>query len=114
MTKKKSVIYCYRCDKIDCDEEYIGESSRIFGERYREHMKALSPIYDHQNNSGHLTTVDNFKIISREGNNMARAFKEAIYIRVNNPIPNRNIGKYNVPHIWHRVLYSIPELKISK
>ena len=34
MTKKNSVIYWYRYDKIDCDKEYIEESSRTLGERY--------------------------------------------------------------------------------
>ena len=42
---------------------------------------------------------------------MARAVKEAIYIRVNNPTLNRNIGKYNLPHLWDGLLQSIPELK---
>ena len=42
---------------------------------------------------------------------MARAIKEAIYIRVNNPTFNRNIVKYNLPHIWNKVLFAIPELK---
>ena len=96
---KNSIIYCYNCDKIDCDEEYIGESSRTFGERFREHLNAPSPIYDHQSNNGHITSIENFKIIGREGNNMARAIKEAVYIRMNNPILNRKIGKYNLPHI---------------
>ena len=32
LTKKNGVKYRYRCDKIDCEEEYIGESSRTFGE----------------------------------------------------------------------------------
>ena len=100
MTKTNSVIYWYRCDKIDCDEEYIGESSRTFGERYREHLKAPSAIFDHQNNSGHITTVENFRIIGREGNNMARTIKEAIYIRLNNTTLNRNVGKYKLSHIW--------------
>ena len=44
---------------------------------------------------------------------MARAIKEAMYIRVNNPILNRNIGKYNLPHLWNRVLHSIPNFKIK-
>ena len=35
ITKKSSVIYWFKCDKIDCKEEYIGEASRTFGERYR-------------------------------------------------------------------------------
>ena len=114
ITKKSSVIYWFRCDRIDCEDEYIGESSRTFGERYKEHLKALSPIFEHQSKAGHTTSVENFKIIGREGHNMARAIKEAVYIRVNNPTLNRNIGKYNLPHLWDRVLHSIPELKINK
>ena len=41
------------------------------------------------------------------------AIKEAIYIRVNNPSLNRNIGKYHLPHIWDEVLINIPELKLK-
>ena len=37
--------------------EYIGESSRMFGERFKEHLKTPSPIYDHQSNSGHITAI---------------------------------------------------------
>ena len=91
ITKKSSVIYWFKCDRIDCEDEYIGESSRTFGEKYKEHLKAPSPIFEHQNNTVHITSVENFKIIGREGHNMARAIKEAIYIRVNNPTLNRNI-----------------------
>ena len=49
--------------------------------------------------------------VGKEGHNMARARKEAKYIRVNNPILIRNIGKCDVPHIWDKVLFSISELK---
>ena len=66
MAKKNSVIYSYSCGRIDCDEESIGESGRTFGERFREHLKAPSPIFGHQNNSGHEISMENFKIISRE------------------------------------------------
>ena len=114
ITKKSSVIYQFKCDKTNCEEEYIGESSRTFGERYKEHLKAPSPTYEHQNNAGHTTSVENFKIIGREGHKMARAVKEAMYIRVNNPTLNRNIGKYNLQHLWDGIVHSIPELKISK
>ena len=114
ITKKSSVIYWFKCEKIVCEEEYIGESSRTFGERYKEHLKAPSPIYEHQNNTDHITSVENFKIIGRKGHNMARAVKGAMYIRENNPTLKRNIGKYNLPHFWDGILHSIPELKISK
>ena len=97
---KNSVIYLFKCDKIECEDEYIGGQSRTFGEGYKEHLKTPSPIFEHQNNTGHTTSVENFKIIGREGQNMARAIKEVIYIRVTNPALNRNIGKYNLPHFW--------------
>ena len=61
--KKSGVIYRYKCDRVDCDEEYIGESARIFEERFKEHLKAPSPIHDHFNISGHAVTIDNFSIL---------------------------------------------------
>ena len=67
MTKKNSVIYWYRYDKIDHDEEYIGDSSRMLGDRYRQHLNTPSSILDHQIKSGHTTTVEDFKITGREG-----------------------------------------------
>ena len=114
MVNKNSVIYSYSCGRIDCDEEYIGESARTFGERFKELLRAPSPIFGHQNSSGHKTSMENFQIIGREENSMAWTIKEAMYIRMNNPTLNRNIGKYNLPHIWDRVLLTIPELKINK
>ena len=113
MTNKNSVIYSYTWGMIDSDEEYIGESGTTFGERYKEHLKAPSPIFLHQSNSGHETNLDNFKILGREYNSLARTINVSMYIRVNNPTLNRNIGKYNLPHIWDKILFNIPELKMK-
>ena len=33
--KKSGVIYRYKCDRVDCDDEYIGESARNFEERLK-------------------------------------------------------------------------------
>ena len=33
-----------------------------------------------------------------------RNIKESIFIRVNDPTLNKNIDKFNLPHIWDRVL----------
>ena len=33
-----------------------------FGERFKEHHKAPSPIYDHSNITGHNVTMENFSI----------------------------------------------------
>ena len=92
ITKKSSVIYWFRCDRIDHEDKYIGESSRTFGERYKGHLKVPSPIFEHKSNTGHTTSVENFKIIGREGHILARTIKEAMYIKVNNPTLSRNNG----------------------
>ena len=111
--KKSGVIYRFKCGRVDCDEEYIGESSRTFAERFKEHQKAPSPIFDQSNISGHQVNIDNFNIVGREDLNLSRTIKEALYIRVNNPSLNKNIGKYHLPHIWDEVLLNTPELKLK-
>ena len=80
---------------MECDEEYIGQSARTFGERFKEHLKAPSPIYDHFNTTWVIihTTLENISIVGREDQNLMRLIKESIYIRVSNPSLNRNIGK---------------------
>ena len=106
ITMKSGIIYRFKYHRVDCDDEYIGESPRTFGERFKENLKAPSPIYDHQNITGHGTTIENFSIVGREDQNLIRAIKEAIYIRVNNPSLNKNIGKYHLPHICQMAITS--------
>ena len=113
LTKKSGIIYRYKCDRLECDEEYIGETARTFGERYKEHLKAPSPIHDHSNTSGHSITLNNCSIVDREEQNLSRLIKESMFIRVNNPSLNENIGKYHLPHIWDEVLINNIELKLK-
>ena len=110
---RSGIIYSYTCDDITCGEEYIGEKARSWGERYKEYLKQPSPIHVHILQTGHNTTSNNFSIIGREDRDQARTIREAIYIRVNNPTLNRNVGKYNLSHLWDRVLFNTPGLKIS-
>ena len=98
---------------LGCDDEYIGETSRTFGERYKEHLKAPSAIHHHSSQTGHTTNQNNFQIIGREGQNLARNIKESIYIRVNNPSLDNNIGKFNLSHIWDRVLLNTNGLSLK-
>ena len=111
--KKTGVIYRYKCDRVECDEEYMGESSRTFGERFKEHQKAPSPLYDHYNITGLNISIDNFSIVGRENQNFIRNIKEALYIKVNSPSLNRNIGKYHLPNIWDEVLLNTSECKLK-
>ena len=91
----------------------IGESARTFAERFKEHQKAPSPIYDHCNTSGHEININNFIIVGREDQNLTRAIKEALFLRVSDPFLNRNIGKYHLPHIWDEVLHKTSELRLK-
>ena len=113
MVNQSSAIYRYQCGDLGCDDEYIGETSRTFGERYKEHLKAPSAIHHHSTITGHTTNHNNFQIIGREGHNLARNIKESIYIRVNNPSLNNNIGKFNLSHIWDRVLLNTKGLTLK-
>ena len=111
--KKSGVIHRFKCNRVECDAEYIGESARNFGERYKEHQKAPSPIHDYFNISCHTVSIDDFSILAREGRNLLRTIKEAIYIRANSPSLNRNVVKFHLPHIWDEVLLNISELRLK-
>ena len=55
MVNQSGAIYWYQCGDLRCDDEYIGETSRTFGERYKEHLKLPSAIHHHSNQTGHTT-----------------------------------------------------------
>ena len=99
MDRKIRAIYWYKCGELMCNDEYIGETSRTFQERYKEHLKEASPIFGHFNILEHTTNPDNFTIIGRGDHDLARAIKESIFIRVNNPPLSRNVGKNNLQHM---------------
>ena len=67
MVSKSGAIYWFQCGDLSCDDEYIGETSRTFDERYKEHLKDPSPLHQHSNHTGHTTSQNNFQIIGREG-----------------------------------------------
>ena len=110
---KSGVIYSYQCNHLACNEEYIGETARTPGERRKEHLKQPSPIQVHIQQTGHSITENSFNIVGREDWGQARTIKESIFIRVNNPTLNQNIGKYNLSHIQDRVLFNTPGLKLG-
>ena len=110
---KSGLIYSYQCPQLDYDDEYIGETARTLGERRKEHLKQPSPINGHSQATGNLIENNKFNIIGREDWGQARTIKESIYIRVNSSTLNQNIGKYNLNHIWDRVLFNTPGLKLG-
>ena len=107
---KSAIIYRYRCPHINCTKQYIGESGRTLGDISKEHLKAPSPLYLHTTTSGHLVSPECFSIVDREPQGLTRNIKEAMYIKVNDPSLNRNIGKFQLPPIWDQVLKDTPSL----
>ena len=114
IVSKSGAIYWFQCGDLSCDDEYTGETFRTFGEIYKEHPKDPPSIHQHSNHAGHPTSQNNFHLIGREGHGLARNTKESIFIRVNNPTLNRNIGKFNLPYIWDRVLLNTPDLSLKR
>ena len=57
------------------------------------------PIFNHSQPTGDIIKLDNF-IMSRESQGITRTIREAMYIRVNDPSSNRNLGKYRLSYIW--------------
>ena len=83
--------------------KYIGES-RTFGDRYKVHLKAPLPIHLHTASTAHPVSPKCFSIVDREAQVMARNIKEAMYIMVNDPSLNRNLGKLQLPHVQDQIL----------
>ena len=111
--QKSGVIYKYKCLQINCTEECIGESDWTFRDRYKEHFKPPSPIHLHTTSTGHPGSADCFSIVDRESQGMVRNLKEAMYIRVNDPSLYRNLGKFQLLHVWDQVLQDTPTLHLK-
>ena len=64
--QKSGVIYHFKLPHMNWPEEYMGESSRSFGDRLKEHCKAPSPIHHNSYTTGHLANPECFTIVDRE------------------------------------------------
>jgi len=118
----------YEIPCLNCDKSYIGETSRLFGTRLKEHQteaekaskKAYtraqrktsiagevnkSAITDHVSEANHVIGWEDAKICDREKNRNRRHIKEAIWIRKRGAKTlNRDEGNYFLPHIYDQLL----------
>ena len=111
--QKHWVIYRFKCPHINCPEEYIDKSARTFGDRFKEHLRAPSPIHHDSQSTGHSVNPECLTIVERESQGVIRNIKEAMYIHVKDPSLNRNLGHYQLPHIWDEALQDIPSLQLK-
>ena len=111
---KSGIIYNYKCPQLNCTEQYIGESGRTLGDRLKEHLRAP---FNHTPTQQHLRAPNQSRLFHsypQGSKDVSRNIKEAMFIRVNDPSLNRNIGKYQLPHIWDQVLQDTPAQQIPQ
>ena len=55
------------------------------------------------------------KFLLSEGSltHVTRNIKENIYIQISDPSFNRNLGEYQLPHIWDQILHDTPSLQLK-
>ncbi|CAH1261457.1 SLC29A2 [Branchiostoma lanceolatum] len=66
---KADVIYRLKCEEPNCNNTYIGETSRSLNERYKEHCanRYSSAIFHHlKHNQGHSFNLESTDILDRE------------------------------------------------
>ncbi|KAI8489605.1 hypothetical protein Bbelb_327720 [Branchiostoma belcheri] len=95
---KANVIYRIKREEPNCNNTYIGETSRPLKVRYKEHCRPSangysSAIFHHlHHNQGHSFKLESTVILDRETSWWERGVKEAIYERMYNPTLNREGG----------------------
>ncbi len=99
-----------------CNASCIGETGRSVEEsRYADHLRGQSALHSHFNECQHTSPgIHNVKVLCKESNDIKRKIKEALYIKVNDPVLNRNIGKYTIPDSYDKLLKEKGGLHVSK
>ena len=69
----------------------------------KEHLRDPSLIHHHSHSTGHPVSPEYFTIVDKEVQGVTRNKNEAMYIHVNDPSLNRNLGTYQLSHIWDKV-----------
>ncbi len=69
------------------------------------HLRGQSALHNHFNECQHTSPgIHNVKVLCKESNDIKRKIKEALYIKVNDLVLNRNIGKYTIPDSYDKLL----------
>ncbi len=101
---KTGVVYHIKCK---CGEDYIGETERQFKDRFPEHHRRSSidksAMATHIHGANHAIDKE-FSLLDQEENWHRRGVKEAINIRRHRPTLNRDEGRYQLSHVWDRII----------
>ena len=87
-----------------CGEHYIGETARALEKRPGKHQKqTTSAVLEHQAQAKHEIDWEGVKILDKESVDVKRKIKNAIHIRRQRPMLNRD-GGYDLPAIFEHLL----------
>ena len=117
------VVYKIPCKS--CDSVYVGETGRKLGTRVKEHMKDVdqntkgsftraarkesltqihkSAITDHVKQNNHEIDWEEVSVLDRESDWRIRTIKEAIKIRGQRQVMNRDEGGFQLSHVYHPI-----------
>ena len=93
----------------ECDAFYIGETGRQLNTRIGEHKKSVrlegisSAVGEHQMDTGHDIAWEDISVLSVESKDYPRKVREAIEIKSQQPLLNRDQG-LELPSLYNRVL----------
>ena len=77
---------------------------QITGRKGQGTSQGPLPIHLHSTTTGHPMDPEQFSIVHKEVNNDSRAIKEDMFICVQDPTLNRNLGKYQL-HTYGTTFY---------
>ena len=102
--KQSGVIYQLSCDQ-DSKHTYIGETKRTFATRFKEHKDLNRPtaVGEHTLATGHTVSMETAKIIGKDPHFYSRKIKEAVKIRTQRPLLNRD-GGVQLPPLYDDLL----------
>ena len=96
---RSRVVYKFAC--AGCNACYVGETTRHFSTRVREHLVSdrASHIFKHLENSEHcraLCSVDYFHLLDHASTTFQLKIKEAFHIRREQPSLNQQLHHVNL------------------
>ena len=111
--QESEVIYRYKCGRGGLwRRTYWGVRKNIHTKIQRTHESPTTNPWPSQH---HWSWYIYWQLqqCGREDQNLARSIKEPIFIRINDSPSNRNIGKYQLQHIWDEVLMISSEIRLK-
>ena len=102
--EKANVVYRIECQ--ECSVKYIGETERQLGKRVKEHRRAPSPVALHMQQHQHTFTDEEVSVLHQDAGWRARGIAEAIHIRQEQPVLNRDQGRHTLARAYDPLLLS--------